>query len=178
MSLPGYPPAEGTSSVLQFRRNTNDAINTAASFRYFVNIEAEMARHAREQQKDTSKKPEGRHTSSELPRQNNGSLEHTAPITNGHSKHHKKSFSESQINVEDPTSLKAAKVETVAQEASGSRGRNNTKGKRKVTFDVNPDIVTIKREVDAEKAEEEELASHDIGGFYFRCISIRGRILT
>ena len=38
------PPSEG-SNVLQFKWNTNDAINTTVSFRYFMNLEADMARH-------------------------------------------------------------------------------------------------------------------------------------
>lgn len=36
------------TSVLQFRRRIDDSVNTAASYRYFLNIEEEMARHKKE----------------------------------------------------------------------------------------------------------------------------------
>jgi DNA-binding transcriptional regulator GbsR (MarR family) len=55
---------------------------------------------------------------------------------------------------------------TVKDATDGSAGPENiSKGKRKVTFDVKPDIVTIKREVEAEKkAEEAENAGRNSGG--------------
>ncbi|KXN89447.1 hypothetical protein AN958_05609 [Leucoagaricus sp. SymC.cos] len=36
------------TSVLQFRRRVDDSINTAASYRYFLNLEEELARHRKE----------------------------------------------------------------------------------------------------------------------------------
>lgn len=43
-----------TTSVLQFRRVVDDTINTAASFRYFMNIEEEMARHRKDQEQEAN----------------------------------------------------------------------------------------------------------------------------
>jgi hypothetical protein len=85
--------------------------------------------------------------------------------TNGNKKH-KKIRSGSQSSVEDSTG-KNQVPEQVGVEVSESRveqSGSSSKAKRKVTFDVKPAIVTIKREVNAEKEEEAKLASQDTGG--------------
>lgn len=56
------------------------------------------------------------------------------------------------------------KESQVGEGSAGPRGRD--KGKRRVTFDVKPDVVTIKREVTAENAEPEALAEQDPRGAY------------
>ncbi|KAG7447532.1 uncharacterized protein BT62DRAFT_993219 [Guyanagaster necrorhizus] len=49
-------------TVLQFRRNLDDGLNTAASYRYFVNLEEEMARH----RKETGKQPQSTSDSAQV----------------------------------------------------------------------------------------------------------------
>jgi len=86
--------------------------------------------------------------------------------TNGNNKKHKKIRLGSQSSVEDSTG-KNQGPEQVGVEASESRVQesgSSSKAKRKVTFDVKPAIVTIKREVNVEKEEEAKLASQDTGG--------------
>ena len=85
--------------------------------------------------------------------------------TNGNKKH-KKIRSGSQSSVEDSTGrnqgLEQASVD--ASESCVQQSGSSSKAKRKVTFDVKPAIVMIKREVNAEKEEEAKLASQDTGG--------------
>lgn len=64
---------------------------------------------------------------------------------------------------QSPTVDESAKPEA---QTSPSRGRD--KGKRKVTFDVEPAVVTIKSEVDDDKSEEAE-ADQDPRG---SCVSL------
>ncbi|KAK0444371.1 hypothetical protein EV421DRAFT_1903002 [Armillaria borealis] len=97
---------EEGSTVLQFRRNLDDGLNTAASYRYFV-IEDEMARH----RKETGKQRE------EQPRSASGSAQ-VAP-------------SESET-LQSTTSSKAKERESPN---SGERPPS-LKPKRRVTFDV------------------------------------------
>lgn len=124
---PGHPNG---SNVLQFRRNNNDAINTAASYRYFMNLEEEMARHKREQ---AAKHPEQTVTPN---------VENL--IQNGH--HARTSASGSG--------------ESSAK--SGDTKPSPSKGKRKVTFDVKPDVVTIDK---AEaSADDDRLQTVEVQG--------------
>jgi hypothetical protein len=107
------PPQGSNSNVLKFKRNINDTINTAASYRYFVNLEDEITRH-REHREQNERKPEA-------PDQNQP--------TGG---------TNEQLRSE---------LRSEEQEVTVSRGREKSKGKRKVTFDVEPEVVTINREL-------------------------------
>ncbi|KAF8239024.1 hypothetical protein L208DRAFT_1239740 [Tricholoma matsutake] len=51
---------------------------------------------------------------------------------------------------------KQLRSEHSTEEATISRGREKSKGKRKVTFDVEPEVVTIKREVNTEIEEDND----------------------
>ncbi|PBL02991.1 hypothetical protein ARMGADRAFT_955688 [Armillaria gallica] len=97
---------EEGSTVLQFRRNLDDGLNTAASYRYFV-IEDEMARH----RKQTDKQPE------EQPRSASGSAQ-VAPS-----------------EPEAPQSTPSSKARERESPSSGERPPS-LKPKRRVTFDV------------------------------------------
>ncbi|KAK0461710.1 uncharacterized protein EV420DRAFT_124540 [Desarmillaria tabescens] len=98
---------EEGSTVLQFRRNLDDGLNTAASYRYFVNLEDEMARH----RKESGKQPE------EKPRSASGSAQ-AAPS-----------------EPEAPQSTPSSKGKERESPSSGERPPS-LKPKRKVTFDV------------------------------------------
>jgi hypothetical protein len=71
----------------------------------------------------------------------------------------------SQTNL-DPSTSNAIEGAGASETTPPPLQVNGPKGKRKVTFDVEPDIVTIKREVNSEKREEEEAerAERDAGG--------------
>lgn len=57
-----------------------------------------------------------------------------------------------------------SQTNTQVEEAPMSRGREKSKGKRKVTFDVEPAVVTIKRDVNAEKEEVNVVDNQDPRG--------------
>ena len=137
-----------SNNVLQFKRNINDDINTQASYRYFVNLEEDMARYKRsqelalkEQQAEASKQVQQAPTqagSSGV----NGNLKHKTVVQ----------ATKSQTTMEDGS---ARHEETILP-------RERDKGKRKVTFDVEPAVMTIK-EADA-KVEEDVTTGQDSGG--------------
>ena len=125
------------SNVLQFGRNINDTINTQASYKYFVNVEEDNKRREAEaakraQQTQPSQAVSGVHT-------------------NGNSKHD----TIQTPNAPTPTEDGSAKHE----EATSPRGRD--KGKRKVTFDVEPAVIKIEED---EKVEEDVTAEQDPRG--------------
>jgi hypothetical protein len=72
-----------------------------------------------------------------------------------------------KYGVEAPRSAENATIHT--QEAEASSVRDKGKGKRKmVTFEPQPAVVTIQRNVNSEKEEEARLARNDGEGvFYF-----------
>ncbi|KAK0206945.1 hypothetical protein DFS33DRAFT_1382030 [Desarmillaria ectypa] len=98
---------EEGSTVLQFRRNLDDGLNTAASYRYFVNLEGEMARH----RKESGKQPE------EKPRSASGSAQAVPPEPEA---------------LQSTPSSKAKERES----PSGGERPPSLKPKRRVTFDV------------------------------------------
>jgi hypothetical protein len=124
------------SNVLKFKRNINDTINTAASYRYFMNLEEEVIRHREHRVQNERKQEEPDQT------QAGGSSE----ITESSNEQKKRSD---------------------ADEATVSRGREKVKGKRKVTFDVEPAVVTIKREVNVEKGDDNDADNQDPRGSVF-----------
>jgi hypothetical protein len=150
------PPSEG-SNVLKFKRNISDTINTAASFRYFVNLEEDMARHKRGRETEIGGDNEGLHQS-----QQSGPLR---PTGSKGAKDVEKQPSQSPSQGEPSNSAQRE------GDRSSSRGREKTpKGKRKVTFDAQPEVVTIKREVNAEKEEEDALANQDQRGLFHHIV--------
>ncbi|KAF9498771.1 hypothetical protein BDN71DRAFT_1442703 [Pleurotus eryngii] len=115
------PQALNGSNVLQFPRNTNDDINTAASYRFFVNLEEEMARKKQQGRAKNESKP-----SSQL-----------APAIATRDK---------------PSADQEGEAKGVADETHGQdKGKRK---ERKVKFDVQPAVVTIKIDVKAESEEE------------------------
>ncbi|KAF8897925.1 hypothetical protein BD779DRAFT_1782218 [Infundibulicybe gibba] len=147
------PLGEG-STVLHLPRSTNDAMNTTASYRYFLNLEEDMARHKREQQKKTPNPP----APDVVPATGSSQI---LPNANGKTSHAKQSASCSSDESSAVTKNKQPESEV------SPRGRESVKGKRKVTFDVQPAVVTIKREVNAEQEEEALLANQDTGEMIF-----------
>ncbi|TFK66573.1 hypothetical protein BDN72DRAFT_142865 [Pluteus cervinus] len=129
------------SNVLQFRRSTNDTINTAVSFQYFRDLEADMARHRRQQQKALQKKQ----TEADQANTAGPSTSTAGPQTNGDKKQEKGS------EAEPAGETSHQPVQGDQQQPARGRGKEPSKGKRKVTFDVQPAVVTIKSEGNAEK---------------------------
>ena len=153
--LPQSESSDGPSSnVLKFKRNINDTINTAASYRYFINLEEEVIRHREHLQNERKQEPD----------QNQA----------GGSSHIAESSDDAQKQRKQPSGSRSD-AEHV-QEATISRGREKVKGKRKVTFDVEPDVVMIKREVDAEKEDDNDVDNQDPRGPFFFYSSVEAPI--
>ncbi|KAG6845443.1 hypothetical protein H0H87_009351 [Tephrocybe sp. NHM501043] len=122
---------QSVENVLNVRRNISEALDTATSYRYFVTLEEDMARmRGRTQTKtaDASDQSEADGTSHVLVFPNDDDTQ-------------KQEEKEKDAKPNDPVSLSRA---------------GDKKGKRKVTFEDKPAVVTIKREVAAEQTEEEE----------------------
>jgi hypothetical protein len=138
------------NNVLQYRRNVNDDINTQASYRYFVNLEEDMARYKRSQEEALKGQQEaeaGNRAEQQTPTQAGSS----SVNANGNTKH--KVVSQPQITTDDGS----AKHEEIVPP------KEREKGKRKVTFDVEPAVMTIKTEADG-KVEEDGTTDQDSGG--------------
>ncbi|KAF8914307.1 hypothetical protein CPB84DRAFT_1669933 [Gymnopilus junonius] len=123
------------SNVLQYKRNINDAINTQASFRYFLNLDEDMARYKRQQEEALRKQSEAemaKVNQTAGPSQDNGNH-----IPNGTTR-------SKEVEAVDPMSPTAGGTTKPEGQTTSSRGRD--KGKRKVTFDAQPAVVTIKEE--------------------------------
>jgi hypothetical protein len=117
---------------------TND---TATSFRYFTILEADAARTKRKAAgvqgntgQDLAKKPSNEATEAAETSTTNGSR---TERTNGSGSHSRKTRS----NGHDKNTEEVNEV--------------SPKGKRKVTFDIKPEIVTITRSVDKENKEDD-----------------------
>ncbi|TFK25928.1 hypothetical protein FA15DRAFT_667919 [Coprinopsis marcescibilis] len=123
------PVASESVNILNFRRNIDDTINTQASYRYFRNMEEDIAR-VKQRREEQSKA-----AVSENPTE-------AAPNANG----------------ETPTTSRAAgnvpnTGNTEAPDTTPQRGRQ-AKGKRKVTFDVEPDVPKARRKSQGEQGTE------------------------
>lgn len=134
------------SNILQYKRNVNDDINTQASYRYFVNLEEDMARYKRSQEIALKEQQEAE--AGQQAQQAPTQAESSGANTNGNLEHK---------TVENTTEDGNARHE----ETISSRERD--KGKRKVTFDVEPAVMTSKTEAD-EKVEEDVTTEQDSGG--------------
>ena len=134
--VPDAIPVAG-SNVLQFKRNINDTVNTQASYKYFVNLEEDMARYKRSQEEAMKEQQEAEATKRA---QRAGSSSGTN--TNGNLK---SKATRPQISTE---------VENARQEeTTPPRGRD--KGKRKVTFDVEPAMMDGGQVEEGVTAEED-----------------------
>ena len=118
---------------------TND---TATSFRYFTILEADNLR-ARNQDAEA---------------QNCAAQETSGNVGNtGHPEGNANESDTKKPNGSESRSLKAnIKAQEGRQPAEVQEADNGSKGKRKVTFDVKPDVVHIKREVNSDKEAEEK----------------------
>ena len=135
--------ASDTPSLKPFKRNMDQANDTATSFRYFTILEVDNMR-ARNQHAEAQ--------------------DHAAQETSGNVDNTRRtegSTNESNTKKSKGLELRSRNASTTAeggrQPAEVQEADNGSKGKRKVTFDVKPDI---KHEVNLDKeAEEKELAS-------------------
>ncbi|KAJ7044816.1 hypothetical protein C8F04DRAFT_1389100 [Mycena alexandri] len=139
------------ATVLQFNRKVDEDINTAASFQYFQNLEADMARSRRERSQLATETS----TSSAAAPAAAASSSRAGPSTvNGNG-------TGSKHAVESARPDEHASQDAEAS-SGGDGGVRDFKGKGKqrkvVTFESQPAVVTIKREVNAEKEEEARLA--------------------
>ncbi|KAF8728321.1 hypothetical protein AX14_006793 [Amanita brunnescens Koide BX004] len=123
------PPRENGANVLQFPRNIDDNLNTAISFKYFVDLEYEMQRKKKERLAEVNR--EHRASQSDA----GPSQEYTGPVING-----QKAEVRSQEHAE--LQVKHVQVDTEGSVVETSE-RSPMKGKRHVTFDVEPEVVTI-----------------------------------
>ncbi|KAJ8472981.1 hypothetical protein ONZ45_g16469 [Pleurotus djamor] len=127
----GAPTIED-GGVLRFSRNTNDTINTAATYRYFMNLEEEIARKKQEQGEKKDEKP---------------SLPGTSQKTD---------LPEKQSNDKKPV-VTSEQVEDTKEVES----RANDKGKRKVTFVQPEPVEIINTDLTAEAADENSVEVSD-----------------
>jgi hypothetical protein len=155
------PASEGVN-VLQFKRNTDDAINTAVSFRYFTNLEADISRHKRENQNAVDNKQKEAGRTQDSPSRQAAQVAGPSTTANRNKKHKRHPLA-SQSSVEDRSSFEELKHEIVkGSESHNPENDSPSKAKRKVTFNVQPAVVTIKREMNAEKEEESKLAGQGL----------------
>lgn len=142
ITLAPRPGGSTDANVLQFRRNAKDAdaINANASYKYFMNLEEERARHKRAQEKIAAKKPE---RVEEKPILN---VDSSSPklLTNGKKPDQKKDPPEPAISKDTPNADNVASGSSKAREEKPTSPNN--KGKRKVTFNIQPAIATINTE--------------------------------
>ncbi|KAJ7129223.1 hypothetical protein C8R44DRAFT_872515 [Mycena epipterygia] len=168
ITLSGSPRAQSTaplrifdegSSVLQFGRRMDPDMNTAASYQFFQNLEADMARSKREQQLRESEKKAphavASSSSSSVAPQRDAEASRAGPSTVNGSRNKNGIEGSAAGSREDAENA----VEVEASSEPGVRGKG--KGKKVVTFQSQPAVVTIKREVNAEKEEEARLARND-----------------
>ena len=150
--IPDAVPVANTN-VLQFKRNVNDDINTQASYRYFVNLEEDMARYKRSQ--EVALKGQQEAEAEKRAQQQTPTQEGFSGVnTNG--------------NFKPKTVVQATKPQTTSEDGSAKHEeimspREREKGKRKVTFDVEPAVMANKTETDG-KAEDDVTTDQDSGG--------------
>ncbi|KAF7352378.1 SET domain-containing protein [Mycena venus] len=138
---------EDGSSVLQFPRATED-LNTAASYQYFRDLDADMARNRRER---LERVQEGENVSTTSPSA-------AAPHRGDASEASRPGPSTVNANG-NKNGVETPHHDENVQEVEASNVRDKGKGKqRKVTFQSQPAVVTISRDVTAEKEEEARLA--------------------
>ncbi|KAF7355747.1 SET domain-containing protein [Mycena sanguinolenta] len=152
ITLTGSPPMQASTtapariysegpSVGQFIRHPIDnTINTEASYRYFQNLEEDMARYKRARESENAVAGS---SSAATPRHDEAESSRAGPSTvNG-----------------NRNGVEAPHTDGTEQKAEAPSTEDKGKGKRKmVTFQSQPAVVTIKRAVIAEEEEEDRLA--------------------
>ena len=147
-----HPPSrESAANVLQFPRNIDDNLNTAVSFKYFVDLEYEMQRRKKDRLADVNK--EHRASQSEA----GPSQEPAGPVINGQKAEVMTSQERAELQV------KHVQVDTEGSVVETSE-KSPMKGKRHVTFDVEPEVVTIDGEAKKSKAESSRERELDLPG--------------
>ncbi|KAF7964394.1 hypothetical protein HWV62_8645, partial [Athelia sp. TMB] len=122
--------ADGTY-ITPFRRNIDQGTDTATSFRYFTILEADTAR----------KHGKANGTSEEVDAESaRGAENDGASAVEG---------------VKADSAQVARPHKTTDDDDVSGQLKDGSKSKRKVTFDVKPDVVTIKRDIKSEAREEE-----------------------
>ncbi|KAF8214059.1 hypothetical protein K438DRAFT_1956160 [Mycena galopus ATCC 62051] len=145
MQLSTTAPARifAEASVLHFPRNANDDINTAASYRYFQNLEEDLARSRRAREGENALAGSSS-AAAAAPHHDDAESSRAGPSTVNGNKN----------GVEAPHSDENAQK----AEAFGTGDKGKGKQRKVVTFQSQPAVVTIKREVRAEEEEEARLA--------------------
>ncbi|KIL70399.1 hypothetical protein M378DRAFT_67776 [Amanita muscaria Koide BX008] len=133
------PSREGASNVLQFRRTNDDTLNTAVSFKYFLDLEAEIERKKKERLDEANRKYQAQ------PEVGPSGVSE-GPVVNGKKPEHKKPKEHETVRV------KHVQVDTEGSIVEASE-KSPAKGKRHVTFDVEPEVVTINSEANKSKAD-------------------------
>lgn len=132
---------------MSLARNMNAAQDTSVTYRYYVIEEQERARsQAKAKALETAL--------------NAQKIEDTIP-NNGETTKDDERIPDRPAGGKCQVSVEAAKSEAESQMTPSSQKTPVKKSQRKVTFDVNPDVVTIKREVNAEKDELPESVLED-----------------
>ncbi|KAH6914787.1 hypothetical protein BKA70DRAFT_1383042 [Coprinopsis sp. MPI-PUGE-AT-0042] len=145
------PPPSEVISILQFRRNVNETMNTEQSYRYFRNLEEDMAR-AKKQREETEASVRAAN------QQLIDTPERVAP--GGPAVSTVAAIKQTLDEIQEVPSQAKGTSESGPSDPTTERGREK-KGKRKVTFDVEPDIVAINQDAqpepedDAKDAEQE-----------------------
>ncbi|KAJ7872065.1 hypothetical protein B0H13DRAFT_2059786 [Mycena leptocephala] len=149
ITLAGSPRAHPTTPA-RFFEEGRPCCSSRASYQLFQDIDEDMARSKREQR--LREEQAAASTSAAPHAQHDAEASRAGPSTvNGNGIKH---------GVEAPRSAENATIHT--QEAEASSVRDKGKGKRKmVTFEPQPAVVTIQRNVNSEKEEEARLARDD-----------------
>jgi len=150
------PHREIGANVLQFPRNIDDMVNTAVSFKYFVDLEYEMKRKKKERLEDANKGHRARGRSDAGP-SSTTSTSSQVPVINGRKAEVKSSQERSELQV------RHVQVDTEGSVVETSE-KSPSKGKRHVTFDVEPEVVTIDGEAKKPEAESSQARGQDLRG--------------
>jgi hypothetical protein len=144
---------EGASMVHDsLRRNMDQKLDTATSFKYVTDLEEEMMKKRRADAAQTGERQ----------------VSETAEAGPSSIRAENRSV---RASTSDAKTGGSARTRSQSRtRASSEEQKPDPKGKRKVTFDVKPDVVTITRQVDAEqKAEEAANVEKNTGGMSVQC---------
>jgi hypothetical protein len=142
------PKAEGSRLPEPFKRSMDQTRDTAVSFQYFTILEADAVM-ARAKRKAEETNRDVILDSSSSGQASRGRSEVIKTIANENEQDRKHSTRQNP------------------EEGKEDSRERKLKGKRKVTFDIQPDVVTIKREADADGKEGAAAAPLETGGTTF-----------
>ncbi|KAF8634801.1 hypothetical protein AX15_000713, partial [Amanita polypyramis BW_CC] len=132
------PLHEGGTNVLQFPRNIDDNLNTAVSFKYFIDLEQEIKRRKKEHLEEANR-------SYQVTQSEAGTSDAPgSPAVNGKE--------QEKLQRDDEAQGEHVQVDTEGSVVE----KPLVKGKRHVTFDVEPDVVTIDEEARVGPKNESE----------------------